>query len=137
MCKFFFLGFTMKRTVYAICVSFAAGALSFGAHAQGAENFQFLVRAEKGLQLSIAGFDSQGKRTFQQMSTKRVNYRGKSHYSVLVERDVVFSGFAYWCVQDASEKWLLPAEYGKQPGEAMCDRQPRDDGKGTYVFKVR
>ena len=127
----------MKKLLSFLFVTFAFSFLSFEASAENGENFQFVVKAEKGLQLAITGFGSAGEKTFQMSATKGVKYKGKSYYGILVDEDVVFASFAYWCVQDTSEKWLLPAKYGKQPGEMLCDRRPGDDGKGTYVFKVR
>lgn len=105
--------------------------------AQYGKKFQFLVEAEMGVKLSISGFGSAAERTFQEITTKRVNYKGKTYLSILVDEDVVFASFAFWCVQDLSEKWSLPLQLGKQSGEVLCDRQPRDDGQGTYVFKAR
>jgi hypothetical protein len=128
----------MKKILGLLCISLVVSFSSLKVSAQNTnENFQFLVKAEKGLQLTIMGFGSAGEKTFQASATKRVNYKGKTYYGILVDEDVVFASFAFWCVQDASKKWLLPAKYGKEPDEVLCDRQPRDDGKGTYVFKVR
>ncbi len=71
------------------------------------------------------------------MSTERVLYKGENYYGILVKRDIVYSSFGSWCVQDASAKWALPAQYGKKANEKLCDRDPHDDGAGTYLFTVR
>ena len=128
---------TNSGALSALSIALAVSFSAFGANAENAGNFQFLVKAEDGLQLSITGFGSDGRATFQGIATKQINLIGKPTYSILIGRDIVFAGFAVWCVQDQSKKWSLPASYGKQPGDLLCDRQPRDDGKGTYVFKVR
>jgi hypothetical protein len=121
----------------AACIALAISISSIAAFAETSATFRFLVKAEDGLQLSISGFGANGKKTFQGMATKHVGLFGKAEYSVLVDKAVVYASFASWCAQDVSKRWVLPAAYGKQPGDALCDRQPHDDGKGTYTLKVQ
>ena len=107
-------------------------------YAQNTANFQFTVEAEAGLRLAVAGYNAAGERTFLEKSSKQETYEGERVYIVLVDEQIIFSGqVVMWCVQDLKKKWALPAQYGKKPGDVLCDRAPKDSGKGTFKFVVR
>jgi hypothetical protein len=128
----------MGKALGALCFASIVGFSALEGSAQNTANFQFLVEAEAGLRLAFAGFDAEGHVSFADTTTRRITYQGKKYYIVLVDEDVVFSGeVAMWCVQDKKKKWTLPAEFGMESDKTLCDRAPRDNGNGTYIFEVR
>jgi hypothetical protein len=121
-----------------LCALAASLTLAGAVSAQNTPNFQFTVEAEAGLRLAVAGYNAAGERTFLEKSSKQETYEGERVYIVRVDEQIIFSGqVAMWCVQDLKKKWALPAKYGKKPGDVLCDRAPRDSGKGTFKFVVR
>jgi hypothetical protein len=110
---------------------------SSSVHAQGTSNFQFTVEAEAGLKLAFSGYNASGERTFLERTSKRESYDGKQVYVVRVDESIILSGqVVMWCIQDLKEKWSLPAKFDKQPGDPLCVRNPKDDGKGSFNFKT-
>lgn len=106
--------------------------------AQNTANFQFTVEAEAGLKLAVAGYNAAGERTFLEKTSKQESYEGARVYIVRVDEQLIFSGqVVMWCIQDLKKKWALPSQYGKKPGDVLCDRSPKDSGKGTFKFVVR
>ena len=102
--------------------------------AQSTNNFEFAVQAEQGLKLSISGYSKAGKKTFEKKTSTREMRDGNGYYVVRIDENIIFnSGVGMWCVQDLRKKWKLPAEIGKQAGEVICDRSPKDN-RGSYLF---
>lgn len=100
-----------------------------------AGNFAFAVAAPAGLELTIAGYDSNGGELFRQQASEPETIDGGLHYVTRVDETALAGNrLSRWCVTDATGQWSeLPQD---DPHAAVCDDRPSET-RGTYLFQAR
>ena len=114
----------------------AAGFFLIGALAASAQgNFQLLVSFEEGVKLEVYGFDEGRNQIFNDKALKQTSFDGNRYWIALINENLVFSGqLRFFCARDVRGIWSVPATVNKEPMDLVCDFNPRDVGRGTYMF---
>ena len=89
-----------------------------------ADNFEFSIQGESGLEFVITGYATDGAQIFRRETSQlEKNNIGMPSYIVRVDRsDLERKGFAEWCVQDLTGRWkLLPKD---DPKISLCATAP-------------
>ncbi len=100
-----------------------------------ADNFEFVVPGEPGLDLRITGYGSDGAEIFADDAPSLENRNGAPVYVIRVDDTLLRgSGFGEWCVEDRSGRWEMLPEPGARV--MLCDDQPSET-RGSYGFTHR
>jgi hypothetical protein len=109
-------------------------ALAFMASASGvlADNFEFVVPGEAGLDLTITGYASDGAQMFEATASVPEQRDGESYYVVRIDDTILRSArLARWCVEDPSGSWSALSD--RSGATSLCDDQPSET-RGRYAF---
>ena len=100
-----------------------------------ADNFEFVVPGDPGLDLRITGYGSDGAEIFADDAPALENRNGAPAYVIRVDGPLLRdSGLTAWCVEDRSGRWeALPAPDAQV---MLCDDQPSET-RGSYGFIAR
>lgn len=117
-------GWTLLSTI--ACLSVAI----FPAHAG---NFEFVVTAERGLDLRITGYAADGAEMFEDAAPSSETRDGTHAYVIRVDETILkATPLAAWCIEDRSGKWSVPSSTGVM----ACDDRPSET-RGSYLFTAR